>query len=751
MPDSGAADVIYDFYGLAFFVLGAAVAARAAPLANSIVKRRILALAMFGLLHGVYEWLHLSEFAALAWNTSVTRQFLSAVSFLFLLYFAVGGRGRVTLMAAGAGLTGLISWFVTALTASNPVMVELVTRWGFAVPVAGAAGLAFLLDTSLRAESAKAQRLSRLSAGVMFVYAGLQLFTAPSDFFPTTVFNTSVFEAVTGVSALIARGVCALTLTVSVLLLLNSFDEAIRNAAHTAAERAEARLKVSQRMVRAVFDLAPIGLVITRLDDGSVVEANATLWKMTGYQPSELSGRRFRDITPSRFHLKDAEARRELVATGRLNAYEKEYRRKDGAPVPVRIEAVRLQSEGDEELILSVIQDVSVQKQTEAHLRMQQRLAEQANVAKSQFMANMSHELRTPLNGVLGMLDLIARQELDAKSERYVSIAQSSGHTLLKLVEDLLDFETLSSGQASITPADFTLHELYESAIAPLEAEAAEKKLTFSYECSARSAYSGDIKRISQVVLNVLGNAVKFTQTGAIAVRVTPGAGDAGLRIEVEDTGIGMSKAFVDHAFDRFTQNDASATRSHEGVGLGLSISKGLVDAMDGGIELVSEPGQGTTVTIDLPLPAVQAASETEVVSELAIEPANTGQPRARILVAEDNEMNRETIAAMLEGERFTLVFAENGAEALEMAAKEPFDLMILDIQMPIRSGDEVLRAVREVQLAEQRRPTPAIACTANAYEAQHETYRNAGFDSVVTKPIDLSRLEAEVARLLAA
>jgi PAS domain S-box-containing protein len=754
MPQIGVADIIYDLYGLAFFVLGAAVAARAAPFANSTVKLRVLALAAFGLVHGVYEWLHVSDFAVATWNDPVARHFLRVAGFVFLFYFAVGGRGRLTLVCAGVTVLALAALTLTAMLAPSPAVLELASRWGFAVPVSIAAGVAFLRDKSLRADDKAAERLSRLSALIMFVYAGLQLFTVPGEYFPNIPFNTTVFESVTGVSVLVARGACAIALTATVLFLLNSFDVAIRNAALSAAERAEraeARMKHHQRMLRAVFDLAPIGLVITRREDGFVVQANPALWQMIGYEPSELSGRRLRDVTPARFHLKDAEASRELVETGRLNAYEKEYRRKDGAPVPVRVEAVRLQSDGDEDLILSVIQDVSVQKQTESHLRMQQRLAEQANVAKSQFMANMSHELRTPLNGVLGMLELISRQELDEKSGRYVGIAKSSGQTLLKLVEDLLDFETLSSGRASITPADFTLDALYESAIAPMEARAAQKNLTFSYECSAHSAYCGDIKRIGQIVLNVLGNAVKFTQTGSVAVRVSPGAGGSGLRIEVEDTGIGMSKAFVAHAFDRFTQGDGSATRSHEGVGLGLSISKGLVDAMDGRIELASTPEQGTIVTIDLPLPAVDATPKAAAIPALEPALAETERPRARILVAEDNAMNRETIAAMLEGERFELVFAENGAEAVERASREAFDLMILDIQMPLRSGDEVLRAVREAQLAGRQRPTPAIACTANAYEAQHESYRKAGFDSVVTKPIDVSTLEAEVARLLAA
>jgi CheY-like chemotaxis protein len=397
-----------------------------------------------------------------------------------------------------------------------------------------------------------------------------------------------------------------------------------------------------------------------------------------------------------------------------------------------------------------VVQDVSEQKATETRLRSQQRLAEQANVAKSQFMANMSHELRTPLNGVLGMLELIQRQPVDDKTSRYCDIALNSGYALLRLVEDLLSFETLSSSGLSLDPANFKAQTLLETAIAPLEPAAQQKGLSLSKQCLAKGQYYGDAKRIAQVISNILGNAIKFTPDGEVRIRINDRADGSGLHIVVSDTGIGMPADFIAHAFDRFTQSDASATRSHEGAGLGLSIAKGIVDAMDGAITLASEEGAGTTVTIDLPLPAAKPSLIT--VEPGPVEPPASDRPvrrRSRILIAEDNEMNRSTIEAMLDDGRFQLTFAASGTEALELASKEAFDLMILDIQMPGCSGDEVLKTVREAQKGGA--PTPAIACTANAYEAQRDAYRAAGFDSVVTKPIDLTKLEAEVARLLAA
>ncbi len=750
-PVSQSADIIYDFYGLAFFVLGVAIAARAAPLASSIVKRRILALAVFGLVHGVYEWLHLSEFAVLSWNTPLTRHGLSVTSFLFLLYFAVGGRGRITAIFAGIAALAVTGWITNVLTADTLVAVEAATRWGFAVPVAIAAGLAFLLDSGLRGPDQSATRFSRLSAGVMFVYAGLQLFVAPADFFPASVLNTSAAEAATGVSVLVMRGVCALALTGSVLLLLNSFDEAIRQAAFTAAESAEEQLRLNKLMLATVFDAAPVGLVIANLKTGEVLEANRAMWDMVGYAPEDLDGQRMRAITPEDFHGRDDEALEKLNKFGRLQSYEKEYIHKDGYRVPVRVEAAVLHSERGEERLLSVIQDVSDQKAAEDRLRRQQALSEQANVAKSQFMANMSHELRTPLNGVLGMLELASRQPLDEKAGQYVRIAKSSGQMLLKLVEDLLDFETLSSGRATLVEEPFTLSALYEKAIAPLASEAEQKSLEFEYVSTAEDAYVGDLNRIAQVISNVVGNAVKFTETGRISVCLSKEPDGTGVRVEVRDTGIGMPDDFIAQAFDRFTQGDGSATRDHEGAGLGLAICKGLIDTMGGEISLTSDLGVGTTVTICLPLKTPSEKRKAQAIEAPAdATSAGTRQP-ARILVAEDNAMNRQTLAAMLDDQRFELVFVEDGAEALACLHEQAFDLMILDIQMPGKSGDEVLAEIRRVQQASSHTPTPAIACTANAYADQREHYRAVGFDSIITKPIDLDRLEAEVARLLAA
>ncbi len=747
---SQSADIIYDFYGLAFFVLGVAVAARAAPLANSTVKFRILGLATFGILHGLYEWLHLSELAQLDWNTALTRQGLSVTSFLFLLYFAVGGRGRVTVAFAGVAALALAGWITTAWGADIPVVVEIATRWGFAVPVAIAAGIAFLSDRSLRGPDRSAERFSQLSAGVMFLYASLQVFVAPADFFPANIFNTAAAEAITGVSLLVMRGVCAIILTGSVLLLLNSFDQAIRQAAFTAAESAEEQLRLNKLMLAAVFDAAPVGLVIVNLKSGEVKEANRAMWTMVGYMPEELDGQRMRAITPEDLYESDDKALETLKKFGRLEGYEKEYIHKDGYRVPVRVEAALLRSERGEEMLLSVIQDISDQKAAETRLRRQQALAEQANIAKSQFMANMSHELRTPLNGVLGMLELASRQPLDEKAAQYVKIAKSSGQMLLKLVEDLLDFETLSSGRAMLVEEAFTLRALYEKAIAPLESEAERKGLRFEYSSSAEDAYVGDLNRIGQIVSNVLGNAVKFTEAGKIAVKVSCEAEGPGFCVEVSDTGIGMPEDFIAQAFERFTQSDASATRDHEGAGLGLAISKGLIDSMGGEISLSSEPGVGTVVKICLPLQTPSDLAEPPA-TEATLEPPGGQDRPARILIAEDNAMNRHTLAAMLDDARFELVFVENGTEALACLSEQSFDLMILDIQMPGKSGDEVLAELRRNETAGNLAPTPAIACTANAYADQLDHYRAVGFDTVITKPIDLDTLEAEVARLLAA
>ena len=387
---TGSLDIIYDFYGLAFFVFGAAVAVRAAPLAGSVTKRRILALAAFGLIHGIYEWLHLSEFALQVWNAPTVRHLVSVISFLCLGYFVAGGRGRYTYAAAGLAAVAMSLWGATAALATDPVTVELATRWLFSAPVAFGAGLVILIDESLRGEKGEARLFSPMSAAVFFIYSGLQLFTAPGDYFPVSVFNNANFETATGVSVLISRGLCAVALTVTILLQLNSFDKVIRKASFTAAERFEAELNASRRVLQAVFDLAPVGLLITRLSDGSIVRANSAFWTIIGYDEADSARLSPRKLTPRRHHLKDQEARAELLETGRFGPFEKEYRRRDGSATPVQIAGAMLESSGDDRLIVSVVQDVSEQKATETRLRSQQRLAEQANVAKSQFMANMA-------------------------------------------------------------------------------------------------------------------------------------------------------------------------------------------------------------------------------------------------------------------------------------------------------------------------------------------------------------------------
>lgn len=743
--DMHAADTVYQFYGLAFFVLGLAIAVRVAPAAASRVRGRILALAAFGLIHAVHEWMHLSEFQDLAVTGERVRLFAGLLSFLALAYFALGWRKAPLWAWALAGCGVVTLWLAAAIAGAPSAGLEVLIRWGLAAPTALAAGLALLFDPALRPAARDTRWHRRFAAGVFFVYAGLQLFASPADFFPASVFNTARFEAVTGVSVLVLRGACAAALTVGMLSLLAVFDEVAKTAAQTVAERAEARVEENRRLVATVFDLAPIGLLIVRVSDGLVIAVNQALMRSANEFGNALVGVPITAFTSGEARASVEAALTAVKTTGASDAQEIELRRRDGVGLPVRFEGVGTIAPDGETLAVFVAQDITEQKRTQAVLRRQQALAEQASVAKSDFMATMSHELRTPLNGVLGMLELIDRAVQDAKLKAYVHTAKSAGKALLRQVEDLLDFETLEGGRLRFEAGEFSIDALLEIAVAPARIDAERKDLNLDVSADPDVCFRGDVKRVGQILGNLVSNAIKFTDAGQVQVEARAARG--GLALTVRDTGIGMSEAFQADAFARFTQSDGSLTRRHEGAGLGLAIVKGIVDALDGQISLTSAPGEGTTVQVFLPLeqtPCSEAAGAADVSSAGGLaEPAR----RLRILIAEDNASNRETIAAMLDDDRYDLTFSADGEAALELAKSRTFDLWIFDIQMPKRTGDDVLKALQETDAA---RCPPAIACTAHAYRSEVEAYLNAGFDAVITKPIDLDELEATIDRLIA-
>ena len=365
--------------------------------------------------------------------------------------------------------------------------------------------------------------------------------------------------------------------------------------------------------------------------------------------------------------------------------------------------------------------------------------AQAASLAKSQFVANISHEIRTPLNGVLGMAQVLERDaQSEAQRERARTIVRS-GNALLSVLNDVLDMAKVEAGKLEITAAAFDLAELVGGACESFRDTAAAKGVALDWrvEAAAAGAWMGDAARIRQILLNLVSNAVKFTPAGAVQV-VADLAGRA-VRIAVTDQAGGIAADKLPHLFEKFSQLDGSATRRFGGTGLGLAISRELAGLMGGDILVDSEEGRGSTFTLFLPLEATTAPCDAPTHAA----PAARGPDHRtmRVLAAEDNQTNQMVLRAMLEPLEVELVLANNGVEALRAVTDTPFDLILMDIQMPVMDGLEAAREIRALEARQQRPQTPIVALTANAMRHQVESYHAAGMTGSIAKPIQIERL----------
>jgi signal transduction histidine kinase/DNA-binding NarL/FixJ family response regulator len=372
--------------------------------------------------------------------------------------------------------------------------------------------------------------------------------------------------------------------------------------------------------------------------------------------------------------------------------------------------------------------------------------AEEASRAKSAFLANMSHEIRTPMNGVLGMTELLLHTPLTARQRDLAAAAYGSGEAMLQLINDILDVSKIEAGKVELERIDFDLHALISDEISMFRASAQRKgvRLTHRVGEAVPRAVRGDPMRLRQVLTNLMGNAVKFTDRGEVSLRVESlEAGVQGhrLRFVVQDSGIGIAAHSVARLFQPFSQADGSMTRRFGGTGLGLAITHELVQLMGGVIGVQSDPGRGSSFTVELSLPPAQGQLPVPS-AQVASEPA---RPLAggRVLLAEDNPVNREVAMAMLESLGLQVECAADGAEAVRQAEAGPFDLILMDCQMPEMDGFEATRRIRANGLHE----TPIVALTANAMSGDREHCIEAGMNDYLSKPFTRDALQRMMQR----
>ncbi len=493
----------------------------------------------------------------------------------------------------------------------------------------------------------------------------------------------------------------------------------------------------------AFFDVS-LDMLCIRDMDGCFVKASPSWERTLGWSVAELVGAPMLtlihpdDVGPSRAQMEKADREGDII--GFVNR----YRHKDGTYRYLEWRARRF---GD--FVFGVARDVTDRLAMEAEMLTARRTAEIANRTKSDFLANMSHEIRTPLNGVIGLVDALSRTDLQPHQREMVELVRSAGVTLERLVSDILDVSKIEAGLLQLELRPFDLAEAMRAVLDTHRIGALHKGLAFETEVLVEGAFVGDSTRLCQVFGNLLSNAVKFTETGAVRARVTAedaqGDAPATVVLEIEDTGVGFDEAEGQKLFERFSQADGTITRRFGGTGLGLSICKSLVEMMGGRIEARSERGRGSVFRVTLPM-----ERSAEAPPEPAATPFTLDNP-LRVLLAEDHPVNQKVVQYILEplGARLTVV--EDGAQALTVLEHVRFDLVLMDMQMPVMDGLAATRALRQREAARgETEPLPVIMLSANALAEHRHEAEAAGADRHLAKPVTAAALLNAIREVMA-
>ncbi len=506
------------------------------------------------------------------------------------------------------------------------------------------------------------------------------------------------------------------------------------------------------RLLREAATAAPTGMVVADPDqpDCPVVWVNPAFSRITGYAAEEVLGRNCRFLQGPGTSAAAVQKIRRAIATREAITIELVNHRRDGRRFVNELH-ISPSFDADGRLIafIGIQHDVTERRRAHEALVRAQRRAERANREKSDFLAFMSHEIRTPLHGVMGTMSLLLDTALDAEQRAYAETAERCAQSLLVTVNDLLDLSRIEAGKLVIEKIPFALEEPVREVLDLIAPAAAEKGLALSarLDPALPARLVGDPQRLKQVMLNLADNAVKFTGQGSVEIRLAR-LPDERLGIAVADTGIGIAPRAQARLFQRFAQADASVARRHGGSGLGLAICKRLVTLMGGRIAVDSTPGKGSIFFFDLPLqPVARSGAPPARLLPGPVPPDAPPRARGRILLAEDGEANQLVAAAILRKAGYTLDVARDGAEAVAAVQSSPYDLVLMDVRMPVKDGVAATAAIRAIPGPRGR--VPIIAMTAAAGEDDRERCLAAGMDGHLPKPVDRARLLATVTEVL--
>jgi PAS domain S-box-containing protein len=502
-------------------------------------------------------------------------------------------------------------------------------------------------------------------------------------------------------------------------------------------------LKMLER-VRAIVDAAPMAMLVVDAS-GNIMLANRQADEMFGYDRGELSGQQADVLVPRRYRTKLPNHRKKYfqnpVQRDMSEAFSLYGLRKDGSKFPTQVGLSSIDTD-DGPAVICGIRDVTNEKLAIETLRAAKESAESASRAKSSFLANMSHEIRTPMNGIIGMSQLLAQTELGANQREYLATVDESAHILLRLLNDILDFSKIEAGKLELECVEFQLSECLARASRLFVLRAAEKGLEIVCRVAPEipDRLMGDAGRIQQVLVNLLSNAVKFTTAGKVCVNVYPetiSSKSVQLHFSVSDTGIGIPAEKIELVFRPFEQAEASTTRRFGGTGLGLTISKQLVEKMQGRIWVESELGHGSVFhfTALLGIPEAQNHYQPAELNSLSLIGSSPTVAPRRILLVEDNEINRRVALGLLNSRGHQATVAVNGKQAVELLAEQEFDVVLMDMQMPVMDGYEATIEIRNRE-RETGGHIPIVAMTAEALKGDRERCLEVGMDDYVSKPV---------------